>query len=72
MSPAPVVSRALPSPIDSMAMALPISTPPNAIAYSAGSFTTKQMVVSGSIIAVIGMGLTYLFLPTLLKVAGLG
>ena len=56
----------------SMAMALPISTPPNAIAYSAGSFTTKQMVVSGSIIAVIGMGLTYLFLPTLLKVAGLG
>ncbi|MGB6219537.1 SLC13 family permease [Haloferula sp.] len=56
----------------SMAMALPISTPPNAIAYSAGSFNTKQMVLSGSIIAVIGMGLTYLCLPILLKMAGLG
>ena len=56
----------------SMAMALPISTPPNAIAYSAGSFNTKQMVVSGSVIAVVGMGLTYLCLPILLKMAGLG
>jgi solute carrier family 13 (sodium-dependent dicarboxylate transporter), member 2/3/5 len=56
----------------SIAMALPISTPPNAIAYSAGTITTKQMATSGIIIAAIGIGLTYLLLPTLLKMAGLG
>jgi sodium-dependent dicarboxylate transporter 2/3/5 len=54
----------------SMAMALPISTPPNAIAYSAGSFTTKQMVVSGAIIGAIGIGLCYLLLRPLLHLAG--
>ncbi|MEM9237260.1 MAG: DASS family sodium-coupled anion symporter [Verrucomicrobiota bacterium] len=56
----------------SMAMALPISTPPNAIAYSAGSFTTKQMALSGVVVAVIGIALTYLCLPSLLKMAGIG
>jgi sodium-dependent dicarboxylate transporter 2/3/5 len=56
----------------SMAMALPISTPPNAIAYSAGTFTTKQMAITGTFIAGVGMILTYLFLPALLKMAGLG
>ena len=56
----------------SIAMALPISTPPNAIAYSAGTITTKQMALSGGIIAIVGVGLTYLLLPILLKMAGLG
>ena len=54
----------------SMAMALPISTPPNAIAYSAGSFTTKQMAITGSIIAIAGLAINYLLLPSLLKMAG--
>ena len=54
----------------SMAMALPISTPPNAIAYSAGAFTTKQMALTGSIIAIAGLAINYLLLPSLLKMAG--
>jgi len=54
----------------SMAMALPISTPPNAIAYSAGSFSTKQMAISGAIIAVLGILITYLLLGPLLRMAG--
>ncbi|MFC7336642.1 SLC13 family permease [Haloferula chungangensis] len=56
----------------SLAMALPISTPPNAIAYGAGIISTKQMATSGIIVAVVGVGLTYLLLPVLLKMAGLG
>jgi sodium-dependent dicarboxylate transporter 2/3/5 len=55
----------------SLAMALPISTPPNAIAYSAGTFTTKQMVFTGTVIGAVGIVLTYLCLPILLKMAGL-
>jgi len=54
----------------SMAMALPISTPPNAIAYSAGTFSTKQMAVTGGIIAIAGLAINYLLLGPLLKMAG--
>lgn len=56
----------------SLAMALPISTPPNAIAYGAGIISTKQMAIAGTVIAVVGIGLTYILLPSLLKMAGLG
>ena len=38
----------------SLAMALPISTPPNAIAYSTGAVKTRDMAVAGSIIGVVG------------------
>jgi len=34
----------------SMAMALPISTPPNAIAYACGEISAKNMAIAGSII----------------------
>ena len=54
----------------SMAMALPISTPPNAIAYSAGTFSTKQMAFNGAIIAIAGLLISYFLLPPLLKMAG--
>ncbi len=54
----------------SMAMALPISTPPNAIAYAAGTFTTKQMVLLGAIIGAIGLLMNYLLLGPLLRMAG--
>jgi sodium-dependent dicarboxylate transporter 2/3/5 len=37
----------------SLAMALPISTPPNAIAYARGSVTTREMARTGAIISVI-------------------
>ena len=43
----------------SFAMALPISTPPNAIAYSTGLIKTKQMFVTGITIGVISLVLGY-------------
>jgi len=41
----------------SFAMILPISTPPNAIAESTGVLKTKHMLLSGSIIGLIGLAL---------------
>ncbi|MBV6645460.1 MAG: SLC13/DASS family transporter [Cyclobacteriaceae bacterium] len=43
----------------SMGMALPISTPPNALAFGTGLLTTKDMARPGILIAVIGLLLTY-------------
>jgi sodium-dependent dicarboxylate transporter 2/3/5 len=43
----------------SMGMALPISTPPNALAFGTGQITTKDMVRPGVITAVIGLVLSY-------------
>lgn len=39
----------------SLAMALPVSTPPNALAYSVGSLSTKDMVKSGLPIGVVAL-----------------
>ena len=50
----------------SFAMALPISTPPNAIAHSVGLTTQKQMATVGLTVGVIGLALGY----TLLFVLG--
>ena len=55
----------------SLAMALPISTPPNAIAYSTGSVSTKSMALAGSLIAGIGALLFLALAPTLWKFLGL-
>ncbi len=41
----------------SLAMALPISTPPNAIAMSTGAVRTRDMAISGIIIGLIGWAL---------------
>ncbi len=46
----------------SLAMLLPISTPPNALAHSTGFVTTKDMVKIGLPIGVIGFALGYLML----------
>ena len=43
----------------SFAMALPISTPPNAIAYSTGLVSTKQMAKAGLIVGVLSLTLGY-------------
>ncbi len=43
----------------SFAMALPISTPPNAIAYSTGLVQTSQMARMGIIVGIISMALGY-------------
>ncbi len=44
----------------SFAMVLPISTPPNAIAVSTGVVKTKDMIVAGTIIGVVAMGIIIL------------
>lgn len=43
----------------SLAMCLPISTPPNALAHSTGIINTKQMAVVGLIVGVIGFVFGY-------------
>lgn len=43
----------------SMGMALPISTPPNALAFGTGLIDTKQMAKPGIIIAVTGLIMSY-------------
>ena len=46
----------------SVAMCLPVSTPPNALAASTGMITTKQMATMGIILGVVGIALGYLML----------
>ena len=46
----------------SVAMCLPVSTPPNALAHSTGMITTKQMATMGIILGVIGLALGYAML----------
>ena len=46
----------------SLAMCLPVSTPPNALAHSTGMITTKQMATVGIFMGVIGLVLGYLML----------
>lgn len=42
----------------SLGMALPISTPPNAMAYATGHIEQKGMAISGTILCLIGLGLS--------------
>ena len=46
----------------SLAMCLPVSTPPNALAHSTGMITTKQMATVGIVLGVVGFALGYLML----------
>ena len=46
----------------SVAMCLPVSTPPNALAASTGMISTKQMATVGLILGVVGITLGYLML----------
>lgn len=62
-----VVSVALGS---SLAMALPISTPPNAIAYASGAIKTRDMAVAGALVAFVGWIALVVLLPLLLKWSG--
>jgi len=47
----------------SLAMSLPISTPPNAIAYSKGFIKQSDMVIVGIFVGIVGFILSYLWLP---------
>ncbi|MCP2043330.1 DASS family sodium-coupled anion symporter [Pontibacter sp. HSC-36F09] len=42
-------------------MALPISTPPNAIAYSTGELTSKDFIINGVVIGICSLFITYLY-----------
>jgi sodium-dependent dicarboxylate transporter 2/3/5 len=55
----------------SLAMALPISTPPNAIAYSTGQVQTKHMALIGILIGAAGSILFILVAPTIWSLFGL-
>jgi len=54
-----------------LAMALPISTPPNAVAYATGEVPIKAMVGSGLIIGGVGALVLALLMPWLWEVLGL-
>ena len=55
----------------SLAMALPVSTPTNAIAYSAGTIRTRDMAVTGIILGLVGVALYLFVAPVLWDVMGL-
>ncbi len=52
----------------SLAMAMPISTPPNAMAYGTGLIKTKEMIRSGMIIGAVGLAGVYLLMFILNKI----
>ena len=54
----------------SLAMALPVSTPPNAIAYSTGTVTTRSMATVGLIVGVVGLILFAVVAPPLWSLLG--
>lgn len=47
----------------SLAMAMPISTPPNAVAYATGEVTTRNMAITGLIVAAVGIPAVVLVVP---------
>lgn len=54
-----------------LGMFLPVSTPPNAIAYATGTITTAQMAAVGMVVGLTGMVLTALLLPQYWALIGL-
>lgn len=53
----------------SLGMSLPISTPPNALAYASGHIETKQMAKVGIVLGIIGLLLTYAMLCLLNQIS---
>lgn len=49
----------------SLGMALPISTPPNAMAYATGHIEQKGMAISGTILCLLGLAITILMMVLL-------
>jgi sodium-dependent dicarboxylate transporter 2/3/5 len=56
----------------SLAMALPISTPPNAIAYSTGALRTSDMIRAGLAVGAVGLLLFLVAAPLLWSALGIG
>lgn len=55
----------------SLAMALPVSTPPNAIAYASGSVATKDLATNGLLIGGVGLVLVVFIAPPIWEALGL-
>ncbi|PKG38840.1 SLC13 family permease [Psychromonas sp. Urea-02u-13] len=53
----------------SLGMSLPISTPPNALAYASGHIETKQMAKVGMVLGLIGLLICYAMLYLLNKIS---
>lgn len=67
----PVASAVFIAIGSSLAMALPISTPPNAIAYATGAIKTKDMAVTGILFGLLGSLLYVGFAPKLWNLLGI-
>ncbi|MEL6890696.1 MAG: anion permease, partial [Actinomycetota bacterium] len=55
----------------SLAMALPVSTPPNAVAYASGNVATKDLAIVGGIVGAIGLVLVLVIAPPFWRWVGL-
>jgi sodium-dependent dicarboxylate transporter 2/3/5 len=54
----------------SLAMALPVSTPPNAIAMATGAIKTRDMAIVGLVLGAVGLALFVFVGPTLWRLLG--
>ena len=52
-------------------MALPISTPPNAVAYATGQIETRDLAITGVIVGIVGIVLVVAVAPPVWDVLGL-
>jgi len=55
----------------SLAMALPVSTPPNAVAYASGEIETKHMATTGLLVGAVGIFLVVFVMPPIWEGVGL-
>ena len=55
----------------SLGMMLPISTPPNAIAYATGVVKLKDMAMTGAVIGILGAAILSLVMPWFWTTVGL-
>ncbi|MEO1061800.1 MAG: DASS family sodium-coupled anion symporter [Actinomycetota bacterium] len=55
----------------SLAMALPVSTPPNAVAYATGNVQTKDLAFVGVLVGIVGLVLVVLVAPPIWDAVGL-
>lgn len=56
----------------SLGMALPISTPPNALAYATGLVESKGMAISGTILCLLGLAMTIALMALLMSIGFFG
>lgn len=55
----------------SLAMALPVSTPPNAVAYASGEIDTKEMATVGLLVGGVGIVLVVFVMPPIWDILGM-